>query len=78
MAEKKLYNRIAAEMVERGIKNKELADYLGVKEHTVSRWRTNDQQPPVDTLNQIALYLHMNVRELLVPNKLPSVPVRGK
>lgn len=78
MAEKILYNRIAAQMVERGIKNKELAEYLGVKEHTVSRWRTNDQQPPLETLNKIALYLHMDWRNLLAPNKLPDVPVRGK
>lgn len=78
MGEKILYNRIAAEMVERGVKNKELAEYLGVKEHTVSRWRTNDQQPPLETLNRIALYLHIDVRNLLVPNKLPAVPVRKK
>jgi len=78
MTEKILYNRIAAEMVERGVKNKELAEYLGVEEHTVSRWRTNDQQPSLQTLYKIALYLHMDVRNLLVPNRLPDDPVRGK
>jgi putative transcriptional regulator len=76
MSEKILHNRIAVVMVERGVRNKELAEYLGVKEHTVSRWRTNDQQPPLETLRRIALYLHCHICDLLVPNELPAVPIR--
>ena len=73
-----LYNRIGPEMVEKGVKNMELAEHLGVKTHTVSRWRTNDQQPSLETLNRVAEYLHIDVRILLVPNQLPAVPIRKK
>jgi putative transcriptional regulator len=78
MGEKIQYNRIAVVMVEEGIKNGELAEFCGVKEHTVSRWRTNDQQPPLAMLRRIALYAHRDVRDLLAPNQLPAVPVRKK
>jgi transcriptional regulator with XRE-family HTH domain len=78
MDEKIQYNRIGPVMVEKGVRNKELADYLGVTEHTVSRWRTNDQQPSIEMLNRIANYLHVDVRILMVPNELPPVPLRKK
>jgi transcriptional regulator with XRE-family HTH domain len=78
MGEKILYNRIAVVMVEEGIKGRELAEFCGVKEHTVSRWRTNDQQPSLVMLHRIALYAHRDVRDLLVQNKLPTTPVRKK
>lgn len=78
MTEKILYNRIAVVMAEENIKNGELAVFCDVKEHTVSRWRTNDQQPSVGMLYRIALYAHRDVRDLLAPNKLPATPVRKK
>lgn len=78
MTDKILYNRIAVVMVEEGIKSSELAEFCGVEEHAVSRWRTNDQQPPLKMLNRIALYAHRDVRDLLMPNQLPAVPVRKK
>lgn len=79
MAKEKIkYNRLGAVMEEEEVKNKDLADHLGITPHAVSRWRTNDQQPTMENLFRAAEYLHRDVRDLLVPNKLPDVPVRKK
>lgn len=36
---------------------------------TVSKWCTNRAQPGLETLYQIASYLDVDVKALLVPNK---------
>lgn len=64
-----LYNRIKAVLAEKAITNKALAEKLGVAPETVSRWCTNDIQPPVETLHDIAKVLDVDIRELLVPTK---------
>jgi putative transcriptional regulator len=63
------YNRIKAVLAEKGITNRELAAELDKTEATVSRWCTNDIQPSVETLFQIAQILQVDVRELLVSTK---------
>ena len=70
--EKQIFNRIKGALADTGVSNKELAEHLGMREHTVSRWCTNDQQPSVRDLFRIADFLQINVKDLLVPNKLSS------
>ncbi|RYZ45339.1 MAG: XRE family transcriptional regulator [Chitinophagaceae bacterium] len=64
-----LYNRIKAALAEKTVTNKELAQKLAVAPETVSRWCTNDNQPPIETLYEIAKILDIDIRELLVPTK---------
>ncbi len=63
------YNRIKAVLAEKKITNNKLAELLGVAPQTVSRWCTNDQQPSIETLFEIAEALDVEVRELLVRTK---------
>lgn len=62
-------NRIKAVLAERNKTNKELARHLGKTEATVSRWCTNDVQPTIETLYEIAKYLKVDMRELLIETK---------
>jgi len=63
------YNRIKAALAEGNLTNKQLADKLKVAPETVSRWCTNDTQPSIETLYEIAKALDVNIKELLVPTK---------
>lgn len=58
-------NRIKAILIEQGRTNKWLADKLGKNPTTVSRWCTNESQPPLETLYQIAQLLNTDIREIL-------------
>lgn len=62
-------NRLKIILAEKGKTNKWLAEKLGKSEVTVSRWCTNEVQPSVETLAQIAILLKIDVRELLIPTK---------
>lgn len=64
------YNRIKVILAEKGVTNKKLAQALQVAQPTVSRWCTNDMQPSIETLYNIAAYLKVDVRDLLVPAKV--------
>lgn len=46
-----------------------LAGKLGINEFTILRWCTNNMQPPVDTLSEIAKHLNVDTRELLSSTK---------
>jgi transcriptional regulator with XRE-family HTH domain len=59
-------NRIKAVLAEKNKTSKDLARYLGKTESTVSRWCTNEVQPSIETLYEIARYLKIDIRELLV------------
>jgi transcriptional regulator with XRE-family HTH domain len=61
------YNRIKAVLAEKNITNKQLAKQLDVKQETVSRWCTNQSQPSIQVLYEIAKYLKIDIRDLLVP-----------
>ncbi|NJM25306.1 MAG: helix-turn-helix transcriptional regulator [Bacteroidia bacterium] len=65
---KQKYNRIKALLAEQDKSARWLADALGKDKSTVSRWCTNDMQPPVETY-QIAKLLDVEVRELFVATK---------
>ena len=62
-------NRIKVILVEKGKTRKWLADKLRKNESTVSRWCTNNIQPPVGTLSDIAKLLNVDIRELLYSTK---------
>jgi transcriptional regulator with XRE-family HTH domain len=68
MAKRNL-NRIKAVLAEKGITNRELANELGKAETTVSRWCTNDMQPSLETLYEIAEVLDVDIRDLLVKTR---------
>ena len=64
-----MYNRIKAVLAEKGKTNNWLADRLGKNRTTVSRWCTNDMQPTMDSLFEIAKVLDVDVSELLITTK---------
>jgi len=66
---KTVYNRIKAVLAEKSVTSLELAKALNKSRETISRWCTNDSQPTVEGLFQVAKYLDVDVRELLVSNK---------
>ena len=63
------YNRIQIVLAELNLSNKELAKGIRKDPATVSRWCTNETQPAVKVLYQIANFLNFDVRDLLMPNK---------
>ncbi len=65
----KTINRLKVVLAEKNCTNKWLAKQLDKNETTVSRWCTNDTQPSVDTLSQIAELLDVDIRELLLSTK---------
>ena len=62
-------NRIKVVLVEKEKTAKWLAEQVGRDRSTVSRWCTNDMQPPLEVLYQIADILEIDVRDLLLPNQ---------
>jgi len=69
MKKKKASNRIKAVLAEQGKTNNWLAGELDKNRTTVSKWCTNQMQPTMETLFEIAYVLDVDVRELLVPTK---------
>ena len=63
------YNRIKAVLADKGKTAKWLAQQVGRDRSTISRWCTNDIQPPLEVLFQIADLLEVDVCELLVRGK---------
>lgn len=66
---KNVINRIKVVLVEKNLSSKWLAEKLGKNEATISRWCTNDVQPTLKTLVEIADILKVNVTELLINKK---------
>ncbi len=66
---KKAINRLKVVLAEEGRTNKWLGDKLGKNPATISRWCTNEMQPSLETLVEIALALNVDVRELLLSTK---------
>lgn len=63
-----MINRIAMVLKEKNAVNNDLVKYLKVEKETVSRWVNNKQQPTVTTLNKIAEFLRVDIRDLLNPS----------
>ena len=64
-----MLNRLKAALAEQGKTNRWLSEQLGKSENTISRWCANKVQPSVEQLYDIAKYLDVDVRELLVSTK---------
>lgn len=58
-------NRLKVVLAEQGKTNKWLAEKLNKNGTTVSRWCTNEVQPSLDTLLQIANLFDIDVKELI-------------
>ncbi|MEM9299975.1 MAG: helix-turn-helix transcriptional regulator [Bacteroidota bacterium] len=67
--EERKYNRIKAVLAELGITSAQLSENIGRNKVSVSRWCTNESQPSIETLYDIAEFLDVNVKDLLVDNK---------
>ena len=63
-------NRIKEVLDEKGISQTELANMLGKSFNMVNLYETNKVKPPVPVLYQIAELLNIDVRTLLIPNKI--------
>lgn len=66
---KKPINRIKTVLVDQGKTNKWLASKLKKTPTTISRWCTNEMQPSLETLVEIAEALKVNISELLYDTK---------
>ena len=66
---KKAINRIKVVLAEQDRTNKWLSEKIGKNRTTVSRWCTNEMQPSLETLAQIAEILNIDIRELLFSTK---------
>ena len=66
---KKASNRIKAVLAEQGKTNNWLSEELAKNRTTVSKWCTNQMQPTMETLFEIAEVLDIDVRELLTQTK---------
>jgi putative transcriptional regulator len=66
---KKPINRLKVALVEQGKTNKWLAEKLSKNETTISRWCTNEVQPSMKKLVEIANLLEVDVRELINSTK---------
>jgi len=65
----KAINRLKAVLAEQGKTNKWLAEKLKKNETTISRWCTNEIQPSMENLVEIARLLGVDVRELINSTK---------
>ena len=65
MEREKDINRIKVVLVEKKRTNKWLAEQLGKDPATVSKWCTNTSQPVLETLQEIARVLDVDIKELL-------------
>lgn len=66
---KKAINRIKVVLAEQDKTNKWLAERLSKNETTISHWCTNEKQPSLETLVDVAKTLNVDVRELLNSTK---------
>jgi putative transcriptional regulator len=62
-------NRLKAVLAEQGKTNKWLAEKLEKNETTISRWCTNEVQPSIENLVEIAKLLGVDARELINSTK---------
>lgn len=62
-------NRLKIVLAEKEKTNKWLAEQLRKSEVTVSRWVTNEIQPSMETLLEIARLLDVDIKDLLNSSK---------
>lgn len=64
-------NRLKVVFVEQGKTGKWLAEQIGKSTCTVSKWCSNTIQSNLETLNDIANVLQVDVKDLIVSNSKP-------
>jgi transcriptional regulator with XRE-family HTH domain len=62
-------NRIHDVLKEKGMKQIQLAEALGVAKSSVSQWCSNTVQPPLSKLHEIADVIGCDIRDLINPTK---------
>ena len=62
-------NRIKVTLVEKQKTSRWLAEQMGKSENTISRWCSNKSQPSIAQLQEIAKWLDVDVKDLLVSTK---------
>ncbi|MCW3162462.1 helix-turn-helix transcriptional regulator [Chryseobacterium oryctis] len=67
---KKAINRLKVVLAEKGKTNKWLSQQLNKNETTISRWCTNENQPSMENLIEIAKLLEIDVLELINSTKI--------
>lgn len=65
-------NRLKVVFVEQNKTGKWLAEQLGKSTCSVSKWCQNTVQPDLQTLDKISRLLDVNIKDLLVDNKISS------
>lgn len=65
-------NRIKEILERKGVSQTDLAHRLGKKFNMVNLYATNKVQPPIPILYKIAEILDVDIRELLVSNKIDT------
>jgi putative transcriptional regulator len=60
-----MINCLGKVLKKKKIYNRQIADFIGRSEGTVSLWVNNHRQPSLNELNQIAEYLRVDIRSLL-------------
>jgi transcriptional regulator with XRE-family HTH domain len=63
------YNRIKAVLAELGVTSSQLSEKIGRNKVSVSRWCTNESQPTLETLYEIAEFLDVSIKDLILDNK---------
>lgn len=62
-------DRIKVTLVEKQKTNRWLAEQMGKSENMISRWCSNKSQPSIIQLQEIAKWLDVDVKDLLVSTK---------
>ena len=71
-------NRLAEMLKNKGMKQKDLADALGVSEVTVSRWLSGERKLSIETVEKIANVLETTPAYLMSENELQPVQQEKK
>lgn len=58
-------NKLRIVLADKEITNRWLAEQMGVKEMTVSRWKTNKVQPSMKQFVQMAKILKVDIKNLI-------------
>ena len=75
MTMKEDLNRLKIVLAEHKKTNKWLADHLEKDPATVSKWCTNNTQPSLETLRDIANLLEIDIKELINSTKVSTPEV---
>ncbi len=62
----KKLNRIKVVLVEKGVSQTELAEVLGKSFSTINAYCANRQQPSLEVLAEIAKFLSVSIKDLIV------------